>query len=100
MTGGWLRVATETDGATVRMVVENGGPVLDQGRVDQLGQPFQRLAADRTASDRGVGLGLSFVAAIARAQGGKMTLRARDDGGLRVTVELPAARQLVGAGRR
>lgn len=87
--GGRLRVATSTEPAAVRLVVETGGPILDQEHVDRLGRPFQRLAADRTGSENGSGLGLSIVAAIARAHGGGLDLRARPDGGLRVTVWLP-----------
>jgi signal transduction histidine kinase len=93
--GGWLRVATETVGNSVRFTGENGGPLLDQARADLLGQPFQRLAADRTASDRGVGLGLSIVAAITQAEGGQLAIHARDSGGLQVIVDLPAARSLL-----
>jgi signal transduction histidine kinase len=98
--GGWLRVSTGTAGGSVRLTVENGGPLLDQERANLLGQPFQRLAADRTASDRGVGLGLSIVAAITQAEGGKLAIHARESGGLQVTVELPAARSLVESTRR
>jgi signal transduction histidine kinase len=97
--GGWLRVTTETEAGRVRLVVENGGLQLDPGRVAQLGQPFQRLVADRTASDRSIGLGLSIVAAITQAEGGTLTIHGRDSGGLRVTIELSAARALVGTAR-
>ena len=89
--GGWIRVATETEGATGRLVVETGGPMLDPAQVAQLGQPFRRLGADRTGSDRGAGLGLSIVAAIAAAHGGTLDLQARAEGGLRVTIGLPLA---------
>jgi DNA-binding response OmpR family regulator len=51
----------------VRLVVESGGPVLDQDAVARLVEPFQRLGADRTGSQNGHGLGLSIVAAIAAA---------------------------------
>src|SRR5580692_1227080 len=68
--GGWIRVATGADGPLARVVVETGGALLDQRQVAQLAQPFRRLGADRTGSDRGAGLGLSIVAAIAAAQGG------------------------------
>jgi signal transduction histidine kinase len=83
---GWIRV-TVTSGAT--LVVETGGRVLDQAQVARLAEPFQRLAADRTGSDTGSGLGLSIVAAIATAHGGALDLRARPEGGLRATVTLP-----------
>ena len=62
--GGWIQVTTGANGFAW-LVVETGGPVLDQRQVAQLAQPFRRLGADRTGSDRGAGLGLSIVAAIA-----------------------------------
>jgi signal transduction histidine kinase len=88
--GGWVRIATTTADASVQLVVETGGPMLDPGRVARLAEPFQRLAADRTRSDTGSGLGLSIVAAIVDAHAGRIDLHARTEGGLRVTVSLPA----------
>jgi signal transduction histidine kinase len=88
--GGWIQVATGANGFAW-LVVETGGPVLDQRQVAQLAQPFRRLGADRTGSDRGAGLGLSIVAAIAAAHGGTLDLRARPGGGLRVGIGLPLA---------
>ena len=93
--GGWIRIICNVDGNVAGLVVENGGEVLDQGAVDQLAQPFRRLGADRTGSESGTGLGLSIVAAIAQAHGGKLDLRARSDGGLRVTLNLPLAVQAI-----
>jgi signal transduction histidine kinase len=89
--GGWIRVLTAADGAVARLVVENGGQLLDPARVAELGQPFRRLGLDRTGSDRGAGLGLSIVAAIVAAHGGTMTLQAPDLGGLSVSICLPLA---------
>jgi signal transduction histidine kinase len=88
--GGWIQVATGANGFAW-LVVETGGPVLGQRQVAQLAQPFRRLGADRTGSDRGAGLGLSIVAAIAAAHGGTLDLRARPEGGLRVGIRLPLA---------
>ncbi len=88
--GGWIQVATGGNGFAW-LVVETGGRVLDQRQVAQLAQPFRRLGADRTGSDRGAGLGLSIVAAIAAAHGGTLDLRARPEGGLRVGIGLPLA---------
>jgi hypothetical protein len=89
--GGWIRVATGVESGLARLVVESGGAVLDQGQVARLAQPFRRLGADRTGSDRGAGLGLSIVAAIAEAHRGRLDLRARSEGGLRVGIVLPRA---------
>ncbi|MFD5145328.1 sensor histidine kinase [Streptomyces sp. NPDC058401] len=109
--GGWIRITTE-DGATedgaaedgtgaggtpadptswARLVVETGGSVLDQEQVDRLTQPFERLGTDRTGSQESSGLGLSIVAAIVSAHGGRLDLRVRPRGGLKVTAAMPPA---------
>jgi signal transduction histidine kinase len=89
--GGWLRVALAERGGRVELTVESSGETLDPGQVADLGRPFRRLRAERTGSARGAGLGLSIVAAIATAHHGALTLRARDEGGLRLLIELPRA---------
>ena len=89
--GGWVKVQTAVDGPVVRVVVENGGAVLQPEDVSQLARPFKRLGAERTGSERGNGLGLSIVQAIAEAHDGVLDLQARNAGGLRVAVTLPRA---------
>ena len=95
---GWIRVYTEVDGSTARLIVENSGPVLDDASLQVLMQPFRRLGAERTASEAGFGLGLSIVASIAQSHGGSVQLQPIPDGGLRATVSLPlATREPAGA---
>jgi signal transduction histidine kinase len=89
--GGWVRVTTAVEGQLARLVVENGGPVLDSDQVKELTRPFRRIAAERTGSDKGAGVGLAIVASIAEVHGGTLDLEARSDGGLRVAVTLPLA---------
>jgi signal transduction histidine kinase len=96
--GGFIDVATETDGPVARIIVESGGPTLEPEKVAKLAQPFRRLGTDRTTSGPGVGLGLSIVAAIAAAHCGTLDLRARPQGGLRVVIELPHAPAPAAAG--
>ena len=94
--GGLLRISTaRADPLWVELTVSNDGPVLDPERVEDLFEPFHR--GDRTrrsggtaALPEGTGLGLSIVRAVARAHGGRATARARPDGGLTVTLRLPA----------
>jgi signal transduction histidine kinase len=95
---GWIAVATWAGQDTCRIVVENGGRVLDQAEVSELAQPFRRLGADRIGSDRGSGLGLSIVGAIAAAHGGSLDLQARAGGGLRVVITLPLVPGMVPTG--
>jgi signal transduction histidine kinase len=87
--GGWVEVGTGRDGSRVKVSVANGGPLVPPEEVDSLFEPFRRLGG-RTRSDRGVGLGLSIVRAVATAHGGTVHAEARQDGGLIVTVSLPA----------
>ncbi|MFC4065778.1 sensor histidine kinase [Actinoplanes subglobosus] len=84
---GWIEISGSTTIQETVLTVETGGPVLDQSKVDRLTQPFERLGGDRTGSP---GLGLSIVAAVAAAHGGRIVLLARPEGGLRVSVVLPA----------
>jgi hypothetical protein len=94
--GGWIRATTEVEGARVRLIVENGGRILDEDDMDELAQPFRRLGTERTGP--GTGLGLSIVAAVAEAHGGRLELHALSRGGFQAIVDLPlAVRTLTGA---
>jgi signal transduction histidine kinase len=86
--GGWVEVDTGRAGPLAVVRVANGGPPIPPDQVATLFEPFRRLEADRTGSDRGAGLGLSIVRSVATAHGGRATASALEDGGLEVTVEL------------
>jgi hypothetical protein len=92
--GGWIEVTGSADGEEAALTVETGGRLLDQREVDRLAQPFERLGGERTGSS---GLGLSIVAAVAAAHGGRLALHARPEGGLRVSITLPAVKTPVPA---
>jgi signal transduction histidine kinase len=88
--GGWVEVDTGRAGPLAVVRVANGGPPIPPDQVATLFEPFRRLHPDRTGSDRGAGLGLSIVRSVATAHGGQAEARALQEGGLEVTVELPA----------
>ena len=90
--GGPINVTSDAGQDTARLVIESGGPVLDPAGVAQLAEPFKRPGAQRTGSQNGHGLGLSIVAAIAAAHGGKLRLYALEQGGLGAEITLPVAR--------
>ncbi len=73
-----------------RLVVENTGPAVPADEVAGLFEPFRRYGAERVGSDRGVGLGLSIVRAVARAHDASLDALPRAGGGLRVSVGFPA----------
>lgn len=86
---GFIRVTCACEHDAAQVVIESAGPILDERTIAQLAQPFRRVGAERTRSTPGHGLGLSIVAAVAGAHGGKLELCARAEGGLRVQIELP-----------
>ena len=97
--GGWIRVTTGADGHLARLVVENGGDVLDQRpgrparpavpaarrRPDRLGQRLRARAVDRRGHRE--------------AHGGTLDLRARPEGGLRVSHHAAAGARPAPPGR-
>jgi hypothetical protein len=87
--GGWVQLTIISEGQLARLVVENGGPIIEPEAVKQLAQPFRRIGAQRTGSDKGAGLGLAIIAAITQVHGGTLDLQARTEGGLRVAITLP-----------
>jgi signal transduction histidine kinase len=86
---GSIRITTSSDGKRASVRVANDGRVIPENRVVRLFEPFERLDG-RTNAD-GVGLGLSIVQAVARAHHGVVEATAPPDGGLDVTVSLPAS---------
>ncbi|MEV0583833.1 HAMP domain-containing sensor histidine kinase [Nonomuraea sp. NPDC050310] len=89
--GGEVWVTTRQRQDRVELVVANTGLPVQPYELESIFQPFRRLHGDRVNSDRGTGLGMSIVKTIAEAHGGVVHATAREEGGLTVTVELPAA---------
>jgi signal transduction histidine kinase len=89
---GEIWVGTRTVAGKSHLTVANTGPPIRPADVDRIFQPFQRLN-DR-ASQEGFGLGLTIVASIAAVHGGIATARPRNDGGLSITVTIPALTEL------
>ena len=88
---GTVWVATSVHPKTVVLTVENTGEKLTPQLASTLVEPFQR-GTERIRTDHaGVGLGLAIVKSITQAHDGTLTLTPRPAGGLRVTVQLPAA---------
>ena len=85
----WVTTGAHPQG--VVLTVENTGEQLTPQLVATLGEPFQRGSKRIRTDHAGVGLGLALVKSITQAHDGSLTLTPRADGGLRVTVQLPAA---------
>jgi two-component system sensor histidine kinase VanS len=88
---GTVWVTTSAHPQNVALTVENTGEELTPQLVATVSEPFQRGAKRIRTDHAGAGLGLAIVKRITQAHDGTLTLTPRDEGGLRVTVQLPAA---------
>jgi two-component system sensor histidine kinase VanS len=85
----WVTTGAHPKGSV--LTVENTGEKLTPQLVATLAEPFQRGSRRIRNHHAGVGLGLAIVKGITQAHDGTLALTPRAAGGLRVTVQLPAA---------
>jgi two-component system sensor histidine kinase VanS len=85
----WVTTSAHPESAV--LTVENTGEKLSSRLVSTLAEPFLRGTRRIRTDHAGVGLGLAIAKSIAQAHDGTLTLTPRPAGGLRVTVQLPAA---------
>jgi two-component system, OmpR family, sensor histidine kinase VanS len=88
---GTVWVTTSVHPKSVVLTVENTGEKLTPQLAATLAEPFLRGTKRIRTDHAGVGLGLAIVKGITQAHDGTLTLTPRAAGGLRVTVQLPAA---------
>ena len=88
---GTVQVNTAIAPESVMLTIENTGQKLSPQLVSTITEPFQRGTERIRAHHSGVGLGLAIVKSIALAHDGTLTIMPLAAGGLRVTVQLPAA---------
>jgi signal transduction histidine kinase len=83
---GHVEITTQNSGTQVALTVTNSGPVIPDGQLQRLFQPFQKLAPDRNGHREGYGLGLAIVNAVAQAHHATLTTTAPPGGGLSISV--------------
>ena len=94
---GTVWITTSAHPQSVELTVENTGEKLTPQLVSTLAEPFLRGTRRIRTDQAAVGLGLAIVKSITEAHEGTLTLTPRAAGGLRVTVQLPAAPRTVAA---
>ena len=88
--GGQVEVSTGTRNGHAFLLMANTGPPVPAGQIQRLLQPFQRLNPDRADEPGRSGLGLSIVAAIAKAHDAVLSVHPGNHGGLSVEVTFAA----------
>lgn len=74
---------------TIAISVRDRGVGLKAGEIEKIFEPYYRARFSDTATQRGVGLGLTLVREIVRAHGGRMNVVSRPGEGSTFTMLLP-----------
>jgi two-component system OmpR family sensor kinase len=85
-----VTVAVSGEAEQVRIVVEDNGPGVPPEILPDLFDRFYRGNTSRSRGS-GAGLGLTTVAAVVALHHGKVTAEAGSNGGLRISMEVPAS---------
>ncbi len=85
------RVGVRRNGTDAVVEVADDGPGLTEADRSRVFERFYRADQSRSRASGGVGLGLSIVAAVAAAHGGRAAVTSADAGGTTFTIVLPAA---------
>ena len=94
-TGGTITVTSESDTEVARMSVTDTGVGVRDIDIERVFEPFVQI--DRhltTATQQGVGLGLSISRELARAMRGDLTLKSTEGVGSTFTLTLPIASEI------
>jgi signal transduction histidine kinase len=75
-----IELSARADGYMVEIAVADGGAGIPAQALDRIFERFARADAARTRDRGGVGLGLAIVDAIAKAHGGRCTVRSSEQG--------------------
>jgi heavy metal sensor kinase len=86
--GGWVRAYAEKVDTNVRLVVEDSGVGIPPTHLPHIFDRFYRVPDPNP--QKGLGLGLSFVAAIVKAHSGEIHVESEPGAGSRFAVTLPA----------
>ncbi|WP_169336733.1 sensor histidine kinase [Woodsholea maritima] len=87
--GGAVAVMARAQGDEFVLAVGDSGVGISADEIDKLGQPYQQARSAIENGERGTGLGLSLVRALAEMHGGLMDIQSERYQGTTVTVRLP-----------
>jgi heavy metal sensor kinase len=85
--GGWVKASAEAGVDVARIIVEDSGIGIPPDHLPHIFDRFYRVPDPNP--EKGLGLGLSFVASIVRAHGGEIAVRSEPGRGSRFVVTLP-----------
>ncbi|RNF29053.1 histidine kinase [Massilia aurea] len=84
------RVCVDRVNGTARVRIRDSGPGIPRSELGRVFDPFYRVETSRSRESGGTGLGLTIARNITEQHGGSITLTNHPEGGLEVTLMLPA----------
>lgn len=84
------RVCVDRINGTARVRIRDSGPGIPRSELGRVFDPFYRVETSRSRESGGTGLGLTIARNITEQHGGSITLTNHPEGGLEVTLMLPA----------
>ncbi|UVW29107.1 ATP-binding protein [Massilia sp. H6] len=84
------RVCVERLNGAARVRIRDSGPGIPASEMGRVFDPFYRVETSRSRESGGTGLGLTIARNIAEQHGGSIALANHPEGGLEVTLVLPA----------
>ena len=87
--GGAVAVMARAHAGELVLAVGDSGVGIEADAMETLGERYAQAGSARECAERGTGLGLSLVKALAEMHGGSMNLQSRRGEGTTVTVRLP-----------
>jgi two-component system osmolarity sensor histidine kinase EnvZ len=83
-----VELALECADPLVRVIVRDAGAGIPDDQLEKVFRPFYRLETSRSQATGGTGLGLAIVRQLAEANGWKVALLNRTQGGLEAVLEI------------
>lgn len=89
---GAITISATPEKESIVLSIEDCGPGIPAEAIAQVFDPFYRIDSSRSRETGGVGLGLSIVKTCIESCGGTVGCENRKPSGLRVVIQLPAAK--------
>jgi len=89
---GVIVVMAKAQGDDLMLAVGDSGPGIDPAELHRLGQRYMQASTADNTTERGSGLGLSLVKALAEMHGGEMNIESALGEGTTVSVAMPVIR--------
>lgn len=89
LAGRWIGIRTEHDDRHTRVVVEDRGPGIPNGKRRTIFEPFERLRSDLAEGVSGTGIGLTISRELAQLHGGSLVVCPSYKEGARFILTIP-----------